>query len=92
MALEILDYYADWCGPCQMMKPVFAELEKEFAGKVTFKEINVDNDPNTSTQYHVLSIPTYIFLKDGKEVDRLIGYTPKPAFSAKLNAHLNSSS
>lgn len=88
MAVEVLDFYADWCGPCQMMKPVFAELQSEYQDKVKFDVINVDQDPVKSSQYNVLSIPTYIVLKDGQEVDRMIGYTPKPAFEAKLNAHL----
>ena len=86
--LEVLDFYADWCGPCQMMKPVFAELEKEYEGKVSFTVIDVDQHPDQSNAHHVLGIPTYIIQKDGKEVDRLVGYTPKPAFQAKLNAHL----
>lgn len=71
-----------------MMKPVFAELQSEYQDKVKFDVINVDQDPVKSSQYNVLSIPTYIVLKDGQEVDRMIGYTPKPAFEAKLNAHL----
>jgi thioredoxin 1 len=87
--IEVLDFYADWCGPCQMMKPIFAELEKDFAGKVKFTIINVDQHPEKSTEHSVLGIPTYIIQKDGQEVDRIVGFTPKPAFVAKLNAHLN---
>ncbi len=89
MAVQVLDFYADWCGPCQMMKPVFAELERQYQDKVKFEVINVDQDPVKSSQYNVLSIPTYVILKDGKEVDRVVGYTPKPAFEAKLNSHLS---
>lgn len=87
--LEVLDFYADWCGPCQMMKPVFGELEKEYSDRVKFSVINVDEDQQKSAEFSVLSIPTYVFLKDGKEVDRIVGYTPKPAFAAKLNQHLS---
>lgn len=86
--IEVLDFYAEWCVPCQMMKPVFAELEKEYEGKVKFTVIDVDAHPDQSNAHHVLGIPTYIIKKDGQEVDRLVGYTPKPAFKAKLDAHL----
>lgn len=86
--LEVLDFYADWCGPCQMMKPVFADLEKDYEGKVKFSVINVDENPGKSAEHQVLSIPTYVFMKDGTEVDRIVGYTPKPAFAAKLDSHL----
>jgi thioredoxin 1 len=86
--LEVLDFYADWCGPCQMMKPIFAELEKEYHGRVTFTVINVDESPERSTQYNVLGIPTYIIMKDGAEAGRIVGFTPKPAFTAKLDLHL----
>jgi thioredoxin 1 len=86
--IEVLDFYAEWCGPCQMMKPIFAELERQYQDKVKFTVIDVDKEPQRSSEMYVLSIPTYVIMKDGKEVDRLIGFTPKPAFEAKLNAHL----
>lgn len=86
--LEILDFYADWCGPCQMMKPLFAELEKEYEGRVKFTIINVDENQQKSAEFSVLSIPTYVFMKDGKEIDRIIGFTPKPVFAARLDQHL----
>jgi thioredoxin 1 len=86
--LEVLDFYADWCGPCQMMKPIFAELEKEFAGKVKFTIYNVDQNPDQAAQYGVMSIPTYVILQEGKEVDRLIGFTPKAAFAKHLDKYL----
>ena len=72
-----------------MMKPVFAELEKDYSGKVKFSVINVDENPQKSAEHQVLSIPTYVFVKEGQEVDRIVGYTPKSAFAAKLDSHLS---
>ena len=86
--IEVLDFYADWCGPCQMMKPIFAELEKQYQDKVHFTVIDVDKEPDKGTAHHVLGIPTYVILKDGKEVDRLVGFTPKAAFAARLEKYL----
>ncbi|HET7713243.1 MAG TPA: thioredoxin domain-containing protein [Patescibacteria group bacterium] len=86
--LEILDFYADWCGPCRMMEPIFEELKKEYQGRVKFTVINADENPEKSAEHHVLGIPTYIFLREGREVDRIVGFTPKPAFAARLDHHL----
>lgn len=75
--IKLLDYWAVWCGPCQTMKPVVEELEKELAGKVEVVKINVDEKPEEASKYGVMSIPTYIVLKEGKEVGRRIGVTAK---------------
>lgn len=85
--LEILDFYADWCHPCQIMKPIFEELEKELKGKVKFTIIDVDKNPEKSEKYNVLSIPTYIIMKDGKEIDRFSGVTPKQKFISIVNSN-----
>ena len=70
------------------MAPIFEEVEKEYAGKVEFQVIDVDQDMATSSQYGVLSIPTYVILKDGKEADRKIGAMPKEVLTSWLNSHL----
>ncbi len=75
--VKLLDFWAVWCGPCKIMNPIIEELEKELAGKVEVVKINVDEKPEEAQKYGVMSIPTYIVLKDGKEVGRKIGVTGK---------------
>lgn len=88
---ELLDFWATWCGPCTIMAPVLKELEEEFKGKVTIREIDVDAEENQALveQYHVMSVPTYIFLKDGEVVDQAIGVQPKDAMVKKLEKTLS---
>lgn len=76
-SLKLLDFWAPWCSPCRMMEPIFEELKKGYDGKVEFVEINVDEKPEEASKYGVMSIPTYVVEKDGKEVGRKIGFTPK---------------
>lgn len=75
--IKLLDFWAPWCGPCQMMNPVMEELEKELEGKIEFVKINVDENQEEAAKYGVMSIPTFIVLKDGQEVGRKIGFIPK---------------
>lgn len=75
--IQLIDFYADWCGPCIAMKPVFEEVEKEFKDKVEFKKVNVDSDPSEAQKYGIMSIPTFVIVKDDKEVDRRMGAMPK---------------
>ncbi|HSX39452.1 MAG TPA: thioredoxin domain-containing protein [Candidatus Saccharimonadales bacterium] len=87
--VKLLDFYADWCGPCQAMKPIFAEIEKEFADKVEFQVIDVENDPQMlSDKFGVRSIPTYILVKEDKEVSRKIGAMPKDMLKGWLEQNL----
>lgn len=79
----ILDFYADWCGPCQMIKPVFEKLSNEF-DDVHFFKINVDNNQQAATKFEVRSIPTLVFLESGKEVDRVIGVVGENELKHKL--------
>lgn len=75
--IKLLDFWASWCGPCKVMEPVIEELEKELAGKAEIEKINVDENQAKAAEYGVMSIPTYIVLKDDKEVGRKIGVTAK---------------
>lgn len=75
--VKLLDFWAAWCGPCKIMEPVLEELEKELKGKVEIEKINVDENPGKASEYGVMSIPTYVIEKDGKEVGRRIGVTSK---------------
>lgn len=86
MAVKFLDFWAPWCGPCQMMKPVIEELKKELQDKVEFVEINVDEDQAQAAKYGVMGIPTFIVLKDEKEVGRKVGFTPKVELLKLVNS------
>lgn len=77
MVVKLLDFFAHWCGPCHVMAPVLEEIKKELVGKVEVEEINVDENQAKASEYGVMSIPTYIIIKDGQEVGRKIGVTPK---------------
>lgn len=82
--IVVVDMYADWCGPCRMMTPIYEELSKEYEGKVKMGKLNVDKDPETPGAFGVSSIPTILFFQDGKEVARLIGFQPKEIFVKKF--------
>ncbi|MBI2414292.1 thioredoxin fold domain-containing protein [candidate division WWE3 bacterium] len=86
---ELLDFYADWCGPCQIMKPIFAEVEPAFEGKISFKTVDVEADPDKAVKFGVMGIPTFVVLKDGKEVDRKTGAMPKESLVTWLKTHVN---
>ena len=76
----LLDFWAAWCRPCIMAEPVLEELSTQYDGKVKFMKLNVDFNQQTARQYQVMSIPTTILIKDGKEIDRQIGFAGKDAF------------
>ena len=86
--LTIVDFWAEWCGPCRAIGPVIEELSKEYHGKVNVGKVNVDNNPQVSMNYGITSIPAILFLKDGKVVDKLVGAHPKGNFVKKIEALL----
>lgn len=77
MAVKLVDFWAVWCSPCKIMEPVIEEIEKEFKGKIEIVKINVDDNAEMASKYGVMSIPTYVVEKDGKEVGRKVGVTSK---------------
>lgn len=75
--ITLIDFWAEWCAPCKMMEPILEELESELKGKAEIKKINVDEKPEEASKFGVMGIPTYVVMKDGKEVARKVGFTPK---------------
>ena len=84
----LLDFYADWCGPCKMMAPIFEELEKDYEGEITFKKVDVESEGDLAGQYGIMSIPTFVLIKDDKEVDRRTGAMPKELVKSWLDSQL----
>jgi thioredoxin len=86
--LQLVDFYADWCGPCKIMEPIFDEMSKDYSGKVEFKRVDVEAEQEYSGRFSVQSIPTFVLLKDGKEIDRKIGAMPKEIVKRWLDTHV----
>jgi len=86
--LTVVDFWAEWCGPCRAIGPVIEELSKEYDGKVNVGKLNVDNNPQVSMNYGITSIPAILFIKGGEVVDKLVGAQPKGNFVKKIEAHI----
>lgn len=87
--LSVIDFWAEWCGPCRAIGPIIEELSKEYSEKVNVGKVNVDHNPQLSVNYGITSIPAILFVKDGKVVDKLIGAQPKGNFVKKIEQHLS---
>lgn len=86
--LTVVDFWAEWCGPCRAIGPVIEELSKEYAGKVNIGKLNVDHNPQVSSTYGITSIPAILFLKNGQVVDKLVGAQPKSNFVKKIETNM----
>lgn len=84
----VIDCYADWCGPCQQMTPIFEELEGELGSTIKFAKINIDNARELAQELGVTSVPTFIFIKNGEVVGKESGYMAKEVFAEKIKSHL----
>jgi thioredoxin 1 len=82
----VVDFWAPWCGPCKMLTPIINDLAPEYAGKVVFGKVNVDENPQVASKYGIVSIPTMLFIKGGKVVDQHVGLLAKPALKKKIDA------
>jgi len=86
--LSVIDFWAEWCGPCRAIGPVIEELATEYAGKVNIGKVNVDVNPTLSMNFGITSIPAILFVKGGQVVDKQIGAVPKSVLDKKIQAHL----
>lgn len=84
----LLDFWAEWCGPCRMVGPIVEEISKEYDGKAVVGKVDVDSNPNVSMQFGIRNIPTILFFKGGKMVDKQVGAVPKNVLVDKLNAQM----
>ena len=86
--LAMIDFWADWCGPCRMLGPTIESLAAQYEGKAVIGKINVDEEPDLARRFGVMSIPTVVFLKNGREFDRKVGVMPPDAFISVLDNNL----
>lgn len=84
----LVDFWAEWCGPCKVLGPIITELAKEYEGKLVVAKVNVDDEPELAQQYGIMSIPTMKFFKAGKIVGEIVGAAPKSSIEAEIAKHL----
>ena len=84
----LVDFWAEWCGPCRMVAPVLEQIAAEQAGKLKIVKLNVDENQQVPMQFGITGIPTMILFKDGQPVERIVGFMPKPQLLGRLNPHL----
>jgi len=86
--VTVIDFWAEWCGPCRAVSPIVEELSKEYDGRVLVGKVDVDHNPEVSMKYGIRSIPTILILKNGNVVERHVGYATKQVLADKIQAHI----
>lgn len=86
--VTLVDFYADWCGPCRMIAPIIEDIASEMSGKITVAKLDIESAQNTTAKFNVTSIPTIILFKGGEEVNRVVGVRDKDAFLEMINEAL----
>ena len=86
--LTVVDFWAVWCAPCIHIAPMLEEMAAEYDGQLKVAKLNVDENPNTAGAYGIMSIPTLLVFKDGKPVERIVGYMPKERLMDKIKPHM----
>jgi len=86
--LTLVDFWAVWCGPCQIVAPIVDELAQEFEGRLRVFKLNTDENPEVASRYQIMGIPTLLFFKDGKPVDKIVGAAAKKQFKDKIESLL----
>lgn len=84
----LVDFWAEWCGPCRMITPIIKELAEEYGDKVVITKMDVDSNPGTSVKFGIRNIPTILFFKNGEVADKQVGAVPKTILASKLDALL----
>ncbi|MDR2458211.1 MAG: thioredoxin [Clostridiales Family XIII bacterium] len=84
--VSVVDFFADWCGPCKIMHPIYERLSEEYNGKIKFYRLNIDKNEVSTSKYDVMTIPTFIIFKDGEKLDSLVGLVDESLLKEKLNS------
>ncbi|WP_297135309.1 thioredoxin [Terrisporobacter sp.] len=86
--LVVIDFFATWCGPCKMLTPIFESLGNEMSDKVDFGKIDIDKSLEVAQEFNIVSVPTIIIFKNGKMIEKMVGFSPKEQLKHKIQAHL----
>ena len=86
--VTLVDFWAEWCGPCRQLSPTIDALAQEFEGRVDVRKLNVDENPETPTRYHIRGIPTILMFRDGRLVDQIVGAVPKDVLKRAIETQL----